>query len=160
MTGHRLAVTAPSETEIRVERDFDAPVDLVFDCYTKPEYVARWATGPEGWSFSKCEIDLSVGGKYRYEWTGPDDAFLGLTGEFHEIEKPNQLVSTEVFDDEEAMGAMLVTIQFSALVNKTKMTQTILFESRAARDAAAASGMTEGMGMSLDALDRLLAELQ
>ncbi|MGH9367901.1 MAG: SRPBCC domain-containing protein, partial [Thermoanaerobaculia bacterium] len=63
-----LKVTAPTEREIVMTRVFDAPRELVFDAHTKPELVKRWLLGPDGWSMPVCEIDLRVGGKYRYLW--------------------------------------------------------------------------------------------
>lgn len=153
-----LAVTTPSDTEIVVERSFDAPAALVFDCHTRAEFVTRWLTGPEGWTFDTCEIDLTVGGGYRYVWRGPEGQLMGMRGTYHEIEPPNKLVSTEVFDDGFEMGRMLITLELSERDGKTDLIQTLLFESRAARDAAVASGMADGMATSYGSLDRFLAE--
>ena len=154
-----LSVSTPSELEIAVEREFDAPVDLVFDCYTKPELVRRWLSGPDDWSLAVCEIDLRVGGKYRYVWAGPEEQRMGMDGLFHEIKSPEALVATEHFDDDFGMGKMLSSIAFLAEGDRTRMRQSILFESRAQRDAAVETGMTDGMGMSFSALDALLSEL-
>ncbi len=75
-----LSLTTPTNTEITITRVFNAPRELVFDCYTKPELVKRWMSGPEGWRFAVCEIDLRVGGKYRYEWHGPNATKMGMGG--------------------------------------------------------------------------------
>lgn len=154
-----LNVTTPSDLEIVVERTFDAPPDLVFDCFTKPEFVRRWLTGPDDWTMPTCDIDLRPEGKYRYVWEGPDGTQMGMTGTFHEITPPEKLVSTEVFDDGFGMGKMLVTALFQAEGKGTKLRTVVLYQSKEERDAAVATGMTEGMGMSYTALDRLLSEL-
>jgi uncharacterized protein YndB with AHSA1/START domain len=74
-----LKVTTPSEREIAMTRVFDAPRHLVFDALTKPELLKRWFSGP-GWSLVVCEIDLKVGGAYRYVWRGPDGTEMGMRG--------------------------------------------------------------------------------
>src|SRR5215510_1735765 len=93
-------LTTPTDREIQVERDFNAPRPLVWDAFTKPELVRRWLLGPDGWTMPVCEIDLRVGGRYRYVWrkesTGHE---MGLGGEFREIVHAEKLVATEKFDD-------------------------------------------------------------
>ncbi len=155
-----FTVSTPTDLEIAVERMFDAPSDLVFDCYTKPELVRRWLTGPGEWTLPTCEIDLRPGGTYRYVWAGPEGESMGMTGTFHEIEPTSRLSSTEVFDDDFGMGRMLVTSLFQPQGGRTRLSQTILFESKGQRDAAVATGMSDGMGMSFDSLDALLAEVR
>lgn len=154
-----VSVETPNDLEIVVERLFDAPQDLVFDCYTKPELVRRWLTGAEGWSLETCEIDLRVGGTYRYVWIGPDGAAMGMTGLFHEIDPVDRLVSTERFDDDFGMGGMLVTLSLIAEGAATRLRTAIVCESKAQRDAAIATGMTDGMGQSFASLDALLADI-
>lgn len=154
-----VSVSTPSDLEIHVERMFDAPADLVFDCYTTPDLVRRWLNGPDDWSLGTCEIDLRPGGNYRYVWLGPDGESMGMVGTFHEIEPPTRLVTTEQFDDDYGMGKMLITTVFHPEGERTRLRQTILCESKAQRDAAVASGMTDGMGISFASLDGLLADL-
>lgn len=154
-----VSVETPNDLEIVVERWFDAPPDLLFDCYTKPELVRRWLTGAEGWSLETCEIDLRVGGTYRYVWIGPEEVTMGMTGLYHEIEPVDRLVSTEHFDDDFGMGKMLMTLSLIAEGDATRLGTAILFESKAQRDAAVATGMTDGMGQSFISLDALLAEI-
>jgi uncharacterized protein YndB with AHSA1/START domain len=86
-----LTVTTPSEREIMMTRVFDAPRSLVFDALTKPELLKRWLYGPPGWSLEVCEIDLSVGGAFRYVWRGPDSSEMGMGGVYREIVKPERL---------------------------------------------------------------------
>lgn len=154
-----LEVTTPSDLEIVVERLFDAPQDMVFDCYTKPELVRRWLTGPDGWSLPTCEIDLRVGGTYRYVWSGPEGETMGMTGQYQQISPVDTLVSTEVFDDDFGMGKMLVTLTFIREGERTRLQTAMLFQTKAQRDAAVETGMTEGMGTSFAALDRLLEDI-
>ena len=155
-----LAVSTPSDLEVVIERMFDAPADMVFDCYTKPDLVRRWMTGMDGWSLSTCDIDLRPGGTYRYIWSGPDDASMGLTGVFHEIERPTRLLTTETFDDDFGMGKMLIDAGFAAAENeRTRLKQVITYQSRAQRDASLETGMTDGMSISFASLDALLADL-
>ncbi len=154
-----LTVSTPSDLEVVIERLFDAPADLVFDCYTKPDLVRRWMTGMDDWSLATCEIDLRPGGTYRYVWAGPDGASMGLKGIFHEIEPPARLVTTETFDDDFGMGKMLIECAFQAENDRTRLKQTITYESKGQRDASLATGMTDGMGISFASLDALLADL-
>src|SRR5580693_4278438 len=95
-----LQVTTPSDREIRMTRIFDAPRRLVFDAFTKPALVKQWLLGPPGWSMPVCEIDLRVGGGYRYVWREDfGGAQMGVRGVFREIVAPERVVCTEVFDE-------------------------------------------------------------
>ena len=106
-------VTASAEYEIHVERDFNAPRQMVFDAFTKPELVRRWLLGPEGWSMPVCEIDLRVGGTYRYLWRKAGEPDMGMGGEFREIVVPERLVATERFDDAWYAGEAVDTTLFA-----------------------------------------------
>src|SRR5262245_30847821 len=93
-------VSTPSDLEILVERDFNASRNLVFDSFTKPELVRRWLLGPDGWTMPVCEIDLRIGGKYRYVWYQESTGHqMGMGGEFREVVRDEKLVATERFDD-------------------------------------------------------------
>src|SRR5947199_8947203 len=94
-----LTVVARGDREIVLTRVFDAPRRLVFDALTKPELVRRWLLGPPGWSMVVCEIDLKVGGAYRYVWRHDrDGSEFGMRGVYREIVPPERLVNTESFD--------------------------------------------------------------
>src|SRR5487761_182445 len=93
-----LKVTTPTEREIVLTRVFDAPRNLVFDAYTKPELLKRWF-GPRGWSLAVCEVDLKVGGAWRFVVRGPNGADMGMGSIYREIVPSERLVSTESFDD-------------------------------------------------------------
>jgi uncharacterized protein YndB with AHSA1/START domain/effector-binding domain-containing protein len=151
-------VSTPTDREIQVERDFDAPRQLVFDAFTKPELVKRWLLGPDGWTMPVCEIDLRVSGKYRYVWrkesTGTE---MGMGGVFREIVRPHRLVATERFDDSWYPGEALDTTIFEERGGVTKVIVTVLYESKAARDTAARSGMEHGMAAGYSRLEELLS---
>ena len=106
-------VSTPTDREIEIERDFNAPRQLVFDAFTKPELVRRWLLGPDGWTMPVCEIDLRVGGAYRYVWRkesiGKD---MGMGGVFREVVRPERLVATEKFDDAWYPGEAVDTTLF------------------------------------------------
>ena len=153
-----LKLTTPSDREIAMTRVFDAPRKLVFDAHTKPELVRRWLLGPAGWSMPVCEIDLRVGGKYRWVWRHDRNGTeMGMGGVYREIKAPERLVSTERFDEAWYPGESLNTLVLVEQGGQTTLTQTMLYESRAARDAVTKSGMEKGVTASYDRLDGLLA---
>ena len=155
-----LEVTTPGEREVRVVRTFNARRELVFRAWAQPDLVKRWMAGPEGWSITRSEGDVRPGGNYRVEWSGPDGAFMGMDGTYREMDPPARIVSVETFDEAWYPGdAVVTTIFIEDSPEKTTVTMTILYESTAARDTAIASGMTEGMAMTYESLDRLLAEI-
>lgn len=104
-----LQVTTPSDREITITRTFDAPARLVFDAWTKPELVKRWLTGPAGWSMDTREIDLRVGGAYRFVMSHIDGREMGWGGIYREINAPFHFVNTELFDDSWYPGEAVVT---------------------------------------------------
>lgn len=154
-----LVVTTPSDREIAMSRTFNAPRSLVFDAYTKPELVKRWLGVFGGWSLDICEIDLRVGGTYRYVWRGPDGVSMGMGGEYREVVAPERIAATEQFDDPWYEGEAVGTVTLEELGGKTTMTQTVLYASKAIRDAVLQSPMKEGVTASYDALERLLPVL-
>src|SRR5262245_35139421 len=130
-------VTTPSDREVLVERDFNAPRDLVFDAFTKPELVRRWLLGPEGWTMPVCEIDLRVGGSYRYVWLKEGTGHrMGMGGTFREVVRPEKLIATEKFDDAWYAGEAVNTTVFEEKRSITKVRLTVLYESKDARDTA------------------------
>lgn len=148
-----------SDTEIVITRDFAAPRSLVYLAFIKPALVQRWLLGPPGWTMPVCEIDLRVGGDYHYRWReGASGHEFGLRGTFDGIEAERELVSREHFEDTEPAGESHVVTTFEDLGDTTRVTYVITVGSKAAREAAYASGMTDGMEMSFASLDKLLAE--
>src|SRR5512147_171033 len=127
-----LRITTPSDQEIAMTRVFDAPRHLVFHAFTKPELVKRWLLGPDGWSMPVCEIDLKVGGKYRYQWRRDKDGMTMATGgEFREIVENQRIVHTEKFDDPWYEGEAVVTTSFDERDGKTTVSMTIHYDKRA-----------------------------
>lgn len=153
-----LKLTTSGDREIVLTRDFDAPRQLVFDAWTKPELVRRWLLGPEGWTMPVCEIDLRVGGAYRYLWRHlQNGAEMGMGGVFREITAPERLVATERFDQSWYPGEAVSTLMLVEQSGRTTLTQTVRYESRAARDVVLKSPMEHGVAASYDRLEELLA---
>ena len=152
----KLIVTTPSEREITMTRVFDAPRNLVFDAWTKPDLVRRWLLGPPGWTMPVCEIDLRVGGAYRFEWLGQDGTRMGMGGVYREIVIPERIVNTQLFDVDWTGGETLGTLLFTEHAGKTTLTNSVLYSSREARDAALRTPMAEGVEAGYARLDKLL----
>ncbi|PYX36351.1 MAG: ATPase [Acidobacteria bacterium] len=152
-----LKLTTRGDREIVITRAFDAPRKLVFDALTKPELIKQWLLGPDGWSMPVCEIDLKVGGKYRYVWRRDKDGTeMGMGGVYREIVAPERVVATEKFDQSWYPGEAVGTLVLIEQGGKTTLTQTILYESRQARDSVLKSGMEKGVLASYDRLANLL----
>lgn len=155
-----LLVAARGGREIVMTRRFDAPRALVFDAFTKPELVRRWLLGPPGWTMPVCEIDFRVGGKYRYVWRNDSiNTEMGMGGVYREIAAPERIVATEKFDQAWYPGEAVGTIHLVEENGKTALTQTILYESSAARDAVLKSPMESGVTSSYNKLEELLNSL-
>lgn len=153
-----LKITAHGDRELVMTRVFNAPRRLVFDAFTKPELVRRWLLGPDGWSMPVCEIDLRVGGSYRYVWRRDRDGTeMGMGGVYREIVVPERLVSSEKFDEAWYPGDSVGTFVFVEQGAKTTVTQTMLYDSREARDGVLRSPMEGGVTASYDRLEALLA---
>lgn len=152
-----MTLTTPSDREVRFTRTFQAPRALVFDAFTRPELLARWMIGPDGWSMTVCEVDLRPGGRFRYVWTKPSGKEIGMGGTFVEITPPARIVHLEVFDEDWTGGETRVTTELVEQGGVTHMSLTVLYASRAARDGALQSGMTSGMETSYARLDAMLA---
>src|SRR2546422_4623743 len=127
-----LKVTTPTDREIVLTRVFDAPRHLVFEAFSKPELLKRWF-GPRGWSLVVCEVDLKLGGGFRFVLRGPDGRDMGMRGVYREIAPPDRSVHVESFDD--YPGESVVTMVLVEDRGKTTMTATILYPSREVRDA-------------------------
>jgi uncharacterized protein YndB with AHSA1/START domain len=154
-----MKVTTRGEREIVITRVFDAPRNLVWDAHTKPELLKRWLTGPPGWTFPVCEMDLRVGGKYRWVWRGPDGTEMGMGGIHREIVPPERIVNTQLFDEDWTGGEAIGTLVFTEKDGKTTLTNTILYSSREARDAVLKTPMEQGMGAGYDRLAELLTTM-
>ena len=152
-------VTTPSEQEIRLTRLFDAPRQLVFEAMTRPEHVKRWwGCLGEGYSVPVCEIDLRIGGKWRFVNRHPNGE-VAFYGEYREIAPPSRLVFTEIFE-QFPDSVSVVTAEFTEEDGKTRLTVTARYPSAQVRDTVLGSGMSRGAAISYDRLEDLVAELQ
>ncbi len=152
-----LQVTTPSEREIAMTRDFAAPRDLVFDAWTRPELLKRWLGVRGDWTFAVREVDLRVGGAYRFVWRGPTGAEMGMGGVYREIVRPERLVATEKFDESWYEGDALDTTTFVERGGKTTATTTVRYASREVRDAVLKTPMLTGVAESYDKMAEVLA---
>ena len=153
----KLQITTPSDRELAMIRSFDAPRGLVWDAWTKPQLLKQWLGVRGGWTFAVCEVDLKVGGKYRYVWRGPTGTEMGMGGVFREVAKPERLVATEKFDESWYEGDAMDTTTFVERDGKTTVTTTVRYASKAVRDAVLKSPMDKGVAESYDKLDEVLA---
>ncbi len=152
-----LVVSTPSDCEIAMARTFNAPRALVFEALTKPELVRQWLLGPDGWTMAVCEIDLRVGGTYRYAWRHDEGHEMGMGGTYVEIVPPERLVTTEKFDESWYPGEAVGTVVLAEDDGRTRLTLTVQYESKEARDEVLKSPMEEGVAAGYDRLERLLA---
>ena len=152
-----FTLTARGEREIVITRIFDAPRDRLFDALTQPELNKRWLLGPPEWSMPVCEVDLKVGGAYRYVWRHTNGNEMAMGGVYREIARPMRLVHSEKFDQAWYPGEALITTTLVEEGGRTKFTATMLYESREARDGVLKSGMESGVIQSYDRLAELLA---
>jgi uncharacterized protein YndB with AHSA1/START domain len=154
---HALQLTTPSDREIEMTRTFDAPRELIFDAFTKPELLQRWLLGPEGWQMPVCEVDLRVGGGFHYVWRNESDGKeFGMHGRFREIAPPDRIVHVENFDEPWYPGEATIETTFEEHDGVTTLRLLMRFETTAARDAALESGMERGVAVSYDRLETIL----
>lgn len=153
----KLQIETPSDREIVMTRVFSAPRRLVFDAHTRCDLLKRWLFGWDGWELAVCEVDLRVGGKYRYVWRHPQKKEMGMGGVIREVSAPERLVTTEKFDDAWYPGESVNTMVLTEQAGKTTMLLTLLYESKQARDIAMKSGMETGMEVGFARLDKIFA---
>jgi uncharacterized protein YndB with AHSA1/START domain len=152
-----LIVSASGDREIVMTRSFNAPRNLVFDAFTKPELIKRWLLGPDGWTMPVCEVDLRVGGKYRYVWRKENDGTeMGMGGVYREIVPNERIVNTEKFDQAWYPGEAVDTLELQEQGGKTTVTQTVRYDSRVIRDNVLKSPMESGVARSYDRLEEVL----
>jgi uncharacterized protein YndB with AHSA1/START domain len=149
-------VTLPADEQILITREFDAPKDLVYKAWTTPELVKRWWSGERG-EVTLAEIDLRVGGTWRYVMTG-EGFEVGFHGEYQEIVPNERIVSTEVFEGMPD-AASLNTLTLTETDGRTHLTILVQHSSKEHRDGHVNSGMEVGLQESLDALERVVRSL-
>jgi uncharacterized protein YndB with AHSA1/START domain len=148
-----FALSTPNDTNIRIERLFDAPAHLIFDAMTQPEHVRHWwGCLNDDYGVAECEIDLRVGGKWRFVGYGPQGNFPAFYGEYQEIARPDRLVNTEFFEPFPDAGSV-VTTTFTKEGSKTRMSLVSEYPSKEVRDMVLASGMEGGAAISYDRLE-------
>lgn len=151
-------VTTPSDEEIAMTRLFNAPAALVFEVMTRPEHVAKWwGQLGEGYSVPLCEIDLRVGGKWRFVNRHPHGE-VAFRGVYREIAPPDRLVYTETMEPHPEPGSVVTTI-LSEEGGKTRVTVIARYETKEVRDIVLGTGMEKGAAASYDQLENLVAEL-
>lgn len=152
-----LTVTVLSDREIRLTREFNAPRELVFDAYTRPEHVRHW-WGLKGSTLLVCDADVRPGGAYRFVSREADGAEYGFRGEYREVVRPERLVAT--FEYEGMPGQISVdSLVFEDHAGKTRLVGTTTFDSLEDRDGMLQSGMESGAAETYDRLEDYLASL-
>ena len=164
-TSGTAVLTMPEDTQIIIEREFDAPAHLVFKAWTTPELVKQWWSAKRG-AVTVADIDLRVGGKWRSAMLTDDGFEVAFHGEYREIVPNERLVSTEVYEMpgvDPAMteeNATVNTLTFEDLDGRTKVTMLIQCPSREVRDLIIESGMEGGLQDALDLLEGLAISLK
>jgi uncharacterized protein YndB with AHSA1/START domain len=158
-TSGTAILTLPSDTEILMVREFDAPRHLVYTAYTTPELVKRWWAGKRG-TVTVAEIDLRVGGQWRYAMLADGGFEVAFHGEYHEIVPDEKLVNTEIFEGAPEAGAAIVTCTFEAIEgDRSRVEQLTRVDSVEIRDMIVGSGMESGAQEGLDILEAIAIEL-
>ncbi|MGO8875935.1 MAG: SRPBCC family protein [Acidimicrobiales bacterium] len=151
-------VTLPMDTQIQIRREFDAPKHLVFKAWTTPELIKRWWAGQRG-EVTIAEVDLRVGGRWRYVMVANDGFEVAFHGEYREVVPNERVVSTEIYEAFPDIEAVATTT-FSETDGRTTLTILVEHPSRETRDAHINSGMEGGMNESMDLLEDVAAGLR
>jgi uncharacterized protein YndB with AHSA1/START domain len=160
MAGRTAKVTLPEDDQILITREFDAPKQLVYEAFTTPDLVKRWWHAKRG-EMTTCEIDLRVGGRWRYVMVTEDGQEVGFHGEYLEIVPGERIVSTEAFEgipDADA-NASVNTATFTEEAGRTILTILVQHKTKEGRDAHIASGMEDGLQDALDLLEEVAGTL-
>ena len=158
-SSNRAQVTTPADEEILIVREFDAPKHLVYRAYTTPELVSRWWPGKRG-EMQSCEIDLRVGGQWRYVMRTPEGHEVAFHGEFSEVVENERLANTEVYEGAPpGVAPALVTMTFEEAGGRTTLSMLTRVESREVRDMIIDSGMEGGVQEGMDLLEQIAREL-
>ncbi len=158
MSSGTASVTLPTDEQILITREFDAPKELVYRAYTTPELVKRWWHANRG-EMTVCEIDLRVGGAWRYVMIADGGVEVGFHGEYREIVPNERIVSTEVYEGMPG-GEALNTVTFTEEEGRTTLTVLVQHTSKEARDAHIDSGMETGMQEGMDLLEQVAVSLR
>jgi len=151
-------VTLPRDEQILITREFDAPKHLVYKAWTTPELVKRWWAGRRG-SVTVAEIDLRVGGTWRYALVADGGFEVAFHGEYREIVPNERIVNTEVYEAMPDGDPAVVTATFSEVDGRTTLELLTEVTSKEIRDMILESGMEGGVQEGMDAIDEILLEL-
>ena len=154
----KLNVATRGDKEIILTRQFDAPRHLVWEAMTKPEHVRYWWNCMDGYSMPVCEIDLRVGGKWRYVLIGADGGEVGFHGEYLEIEVPAKIVNTEIFDPYPDSPATC-TVTLVEKDGKTTFKNVVVHMTTEGRDMHINSGMEVGADIAMDRIEEVAQKL-
>jgi uncharacterized protein YndB with AHSA1/START domain len=164
MSSGKAKVTLPTDEQIQITRDFDAPRHLVYKAWTTTELVKRWWHAKRG-EVTVAEIDLRVGGKWRYVAVTPDGTEVGFHGEYREIVPNERLVTTEIYEGlpegvSEEDDATLNTATFEENEGRTTLTILVQAKNKTSRDAIIDSGMEAGLQDALDLAEEVVLSLR
>lgn len=154
-------VTLPTDEQILITREFDAPKHLVYKAWTTPELVKRWWSGDRG-EVTIAEIDLRVGGTWRYVMVSSDDLEVGFHGEYREIVPNERIVSTEVFEGIPGVpgGEALNSLTFTEVDGRTTLEILVEHNDKETRDMVIETGMEAGMQEAMDHLEQVAISLR
>jgi uncharacterized protein YndB with AHSA1/START domain len=152
-----VEITTPSDVEIVMSRVVNAPRRLVWEAWTRPEYIQQWMLGPDGWSMPVCENDVRAGGSWHFVWRKASGTEMAMRGSYKEVVPPERIVKTEKWGPE--WPETINTLTLEEKDGRTTVRESILYPSKAARDAALETGMADGAAQSFDRLEKLLTTL-
>ena len=162
-TSQTATVTLPTDEQILITREFDAPKHLVYEAWTTPELVRRWWTAKRG-EATVAEIDLRVSGRWRYVMVTEDGVEVGFHGEYRELVPNERIVSTEVYEGAPQRAGpeegTLNTVTFDEVDGRTRLTILVQATSKQTRDAIIDSGMEDGLQDALDLLEEVAVSLR
>ncbi len=147
-----------SDCVLVMVRTLDARASVVFDAWTKPELLKRWwAPCKMGVKLFECDVDLRVGGAWRYVFGREGERRVAFSGTFKEVERPTRLVHTQIFEPVREAGEAIVTATFDEKDGRTTLTLHQVYPSKESLDGALASGMEHGARETMDQLDELVS---
>jgi uncharacterized protein YndB with AHSA1/START domain len=158
----KASVTLPTDTQILITREFDAPRHMLFRAFTEPELIKRWWSGERG-KVTSVEVDLRVGGRWRYVMVADRRFEVAFHGTYREIVPDERIVSTELYEGAPGAtedDATVNTTTFADAGGRTKMTTLVECHRKEIRDAIIASGMEGGMQEAMDKLEEVARSLR
>lgn len=161
MNLNRTTLERTTDREIVIEHTFHAPAAIVFDAWTRPEFVRRWwAPQSRGVTLVQCDAELRPGGTYRYVLARGESERFAFSGKYLEIARPTRLVYTQCFEPAAEAGEAVVTVSFEERDGSTRLVAHELYPSKDVLDGVLASGMEDGMRETFDQLEELVVSLR